>query len=156
MIGTLSECYARNVLSVGGSNFGFLTRAVNTDARYGTFISSENIHITYEHPTPEHAEALAKLKTVDRSGYCVPCCMDGTRESIVEELDKWLNCADASEPNILWLSGGPGAGKSAIASSIVSKLSERCRLGSHFFFRRGDVALSDPAVLWRTMAYDLT
>ena len=28
-------------------------------------------------------------------------------------------------------------------------------LGSSFFFKRGDIALSDPAALWRTVAFDL-
>jgi hypothetical protein len=80
--------------------------------------------------------------------------MDGTRESTFEEIDKWL--ADVDNPNILWLSGSPGAGKSTVASSMVSRLTERRKLGASFFFRREDVTLNDPATLWRTMAYDLS
>jgi predicted ATPase len=48
--------------------------------------------------------------------------------------------------NILWLSGSPGAGK----SSLAVKLRDRGRLGSIFFFRRENITLSDPTVLWRT------
>ena len=57
--------------------------------------------------------------------------------------------------NILWISGSPGAGKSAIASSLESRLRGERRFGSSFFFKRGDAVLSDPAALWRTVASDL-
>jgi len=33
-------------------------------------------------------------------------------------------------------------------------LAQRC-LGSGFFFKRDDAALSDPAACWRTIAFDL-
>jgi hypothetical protein len=79
--------------------------------------------------------------------------MKGTREEIFMEIDLWL--ADVDAPNVLWLSGSPGAGKSTIASSLVSKLTERRQLGSRFFCQRGDITLSDPASVWRTVACDL-
>jgi hypothetical protein len=40
-------------------------------------------------------------------------------------------------------------------STLVSNLAERRRLGSFFFFKRGDAKLSDPTALWRTVAFDL-
>lgn len=55
----------------------------------------------------------------------------------------------------MWISGSPGAGKSAIASTLVSELTEQGRLGSFLFFKRGDATLGNPAVLWRTVAFDL-
>lgn len=79
--------------------------------------------------------------------------MEGTREEVFKEIDQWLDDVDA--PNILWLCAGPGAGKSTIASSLVSRLMACRRLGSSFFFRRSDVSLSNPAALWRTVAHDL-
>jgi pantothenate kinase-related protein Tda10 len=66
--------------------------------------------------------------------------MEGTRQWIIDQIHTWLN--DFQAPNILWLGGSPGAGKSTIASTLVSQLAELGRLGSSFF---GDVALSDPA-----------
>jgi len=53
------------------------------------------------------------------------------------------------------ITGNPGAGKSAIASSLVAKLTLQQRLGSYFFFKRGDADLGNPAALWRTVAHDL-
>ena len=96
---------------------------------------------------------LAGLRPVDRSGYYVPPCMRGTRQWIIDRIHTWLD--DPETPNVLWLSGSPGAGKSTIASTLVSQLMEMGRLGSSFFFKRADVALSNPAAVWRTVAFDL-
>jgi hypothetical protein len=101
--------------------------------------------------------------------------MEGTRENILGEVDTWLE--DFHAPNILWIKGSPGSGKSGfcwrlfdcpllnlvfiylgkstIASSLVSRLMKRRRLGSGFAFRRGDITLSDPAAVWRTIGHDL-
>jgi hypothetical protein len=103
--------------------------------------------------SPYVGSALAALKPVDRTGYYVPPCMPGTRRWIVERIHNWLN--DPLAPNILWLSGSPGAGKSTIASTMVSSLEVMCQLGSYFPCKRGDPALSDPAAVWRTIAFDL-
>ncbi|KIM75703.1 hypothetical protein PILCRDRAFT_33594, partial [Piloderma croceum F 1598] len=51
--------------------------------------------------------------------------------------------------------GSPGAGKSAITSTLVSNLQEAGLLGSSFFYKRGDIARGDPAACWRTIAFDL-
>jgi hypothetical protein len=128
-------------------------------------------HITKIFVTEE--KELAALKPADRNVY-VPRCMDGTRESVFKEIDNWLNGMSNSSvvpsmtiytivlgpksslaPNIMWINGSPGVGKSAIASSLVSTLTEKRRLGSFFFFKRGDANSGDPASLWRTVAYDL-
>ena len=55
----------------------------------------------------------------------------------------------------MWISGSPGVGKSAVASTLVTNLTERRRLAAYFFFRRDEANLGDPATLWRTVAYDL-
>jgi NACHT domain len=123
-----------------------------------------NIHLTEE-------RALAALKPAIREGYEVPRCMEGTRQSVFKQIDAWLDDMSAlihkstqdilqcsrlgTTSNILWISGSPGAGKSAIASTLVSNLTKRWRLGSSFFFKRGDATLSDPTALWRTVASDL-
>ena len=108
--------------------------------------------ITHHHDTSQET-VLAALKPVDRSAYYVTPCMPGTRQWIIDQTHNWLNDLQAS--NVLWLGGGPGAGKSTIASTLVSQLAEMGRLGSSLFFKRGDIALSDPAVVWRTVAFDL-
>ncbi|KIM33655.1 hypothetical protein M408DRAFT_61483 [Serendipita vermifera MAFF 305830] len=80
-------------------------------------------------------------------------CMEGTRENILNEIYSWMENVDA--PNILWLKGYPGVGKSAIASSVVEHLRSLKRLGSSFFFRREMANDMTPNALWRVVAHDL-
>jgi hypothetical protein len=79
--------------------------------------------------------------------------LEGTRGEILTRIYDWAS--DISAPNILWLSSSPGAGKSTIASTVVTTLREDKRLGSRFFFKSGDATLGNPASLWRTVAFDL-
>jgi hypothetical protein len=119
--------------------------------QYNTTNTTHHHHLS----TPSQLEenVLAALKPVDRSVYYVTPCMQGTRQWVFDQIHTWLN--DFQAPNILWLGGSPGAGKSTIASTLVSQLAEMGRLGSQFFFKRGDATLSNPAVVWRTIAFDL-
>jgi len=56
---------------------------------------------------PDDAEKFfASLKPVDRGGYFVSPCMEGTRQSVFDTIDQWLK--DIRKPNILWLNGSPG------------------------------------------------
>jgi len=79
--------------------------------------------------------------------------MPGTRRDIFSRIDDWAENFEA--PNILWIKGHPGIGKSAIASSLVENLRDSKRLGSSFFFRRERATVMTPKALWRTVAYDL-
>jgi NACHT domain len=136
---------------------GSFSGAVNIDARHATVNEvgrdQHNIYINQVSKSEKMKEMLASLHPVERGSYHAPPCMQGTREEIIKEIESWLDDIDA--PNILWLSGSPGAGKSAIASSLVSRLTNRHQLGSRFFFKRGEMMLGDPASLWRTVAHDL-
>jgi NACHT domain len=97
---------------------------------------------------------LAKLKPSNlECGPRVAECMDGTRRDIFARIDNWV--ADPAAPNILWVKGYPGIGKSAIASSLVERLRLSKRLGSSFFFQRERSTVMTPNALWRVIAYDL-
>jgi hypothetical protein len=86
-------------------------------------------------------------------GSPVAACMDGTRQDILASIDEWAN--DFNAPNILWLKGFPGSGKSAVASTMVDKLRRSHRLGSCFFFERANASRTTTSALWRTVAFDL-
>ena len=59
---------------------------------------------------------LARLKVPDlECGPHTMQCMEGTRLDILGKINAWTTDFDA--PNILWLKGHPGVGKSAIATS---------------------------------------
>ncbi|KIK04084.1 hypothetical protein K443DRAFT_4898 [Laccaria amethystina LaAM-08-1] len=77
-------------------------------------------------------------------------CMPGTWEDVLTLIKAWLD--DLSEPNIFWLSGSPGSGKTTIASTVVADF--HCFSGK-FFFHRDEVELRDPDNLWRRIALDL-
>jgi len=79
--------------------------------------------------------------------------MEGTRTDIIENIGRWTT--DLTAPNILWLKGHPGVGKSTIATDVVERLNATKRLGSNFFFRRQNAAVMTPNALWRTVACDL-
>ena len=78
-------------------------------------------------------------------------CMDGTRVNILTQVRDWI--ADVEAQNILWIKGSPGAGKSAIAASVVVSLGQH--RGPSFFFKHDKDDLNNPMHLWRSIAYDL-
>jgi len=78
--------------------------------------------------------------------------LEGTRTDILQEIYAWAE--DSSQQNILWLSGSPGAGKSAIATTVVSHLLKQ-QPAVAFCFERGHAVLGDPAALWCTVAFGL-
>jgi len=81
--------------------------------------------------------------------------MDGTREDIMAKIDEWCDDFDASS-NILWISGFPGVGKSAIVRKLATRLKSSHRFGSAFFFQRELAVVQTPLNLWRTFAFDLS
>ncbi len=80
-------------------------------------------------------------------------CLEGTRTSVLRQAKDWLE--DSEQPNILWIYGAPGAGKSAIATSLVQKFSDDKRLCTKVVAKRDFADRRDPRCLWRTLAYNL-
>ncbi|CAG7852463.1 COMPASS-like H3K4 histone methylase component WDR5B {ECO:0000303/PubMed:19567704} Short=AtWDR5B {ECO:0000303/PubMed:19567704}, partial [Serendipita indica DSM 11827] len=81
-------------------------------------------------------------------------CQPGTRIDVLHACQEWV--ANREAPNILWIKAAPGAGKTAIASSLVDLLEiKKKRLGSSFFFRRQESTTRTTDALWRNVAYDL-
>ena len=101
----------------------------------------------------KYEKLLSKLRPTLEHGSPIEECMDGTRQNILGIISNWLANADA--PNILWLKGHPGLGKSAIAASVIEQLRESKRLGSSFFFKREQAGAMTTNALWRTIACDL-
>ena len=75
-------------------------------------------------------------------------CMDGTRLTVLKQIDDWARSVET--PNILWLKATAGADKTAIAASVLGQ-----HRGPRFFFKRDNDYLNNPMALWRTIAYDL-
>jgi hypothetical protein len=79
--------------------------------------------------------------------------MKETRQDILSQVNTWMT--DLHAPNILWIKGYPGVGKSAIASTLVSQLRECNRLGSSFFFQRAKASDMTTRSLWRKVGVDI-
>ncbi|KAJ7732746.1 WD40 repeat-like protein [Mycena maculata] len=80
-------------------------------------------------------------------------CMEGTRADVLKTIEEWIDAPQG--PNLFWLHGHPGTGKSAIATTTRDRLQAKGRLGSSFFFRREDFTVQRPESLWCSVAYDL-
>jgi hypothetical protein len=81
-------------------------------------------------------------------------CLEGTRESIHEQLADWANDG-AERLTTLWLSGMAGTGKTAIASTFASSMADEAILGATFFIDRQQAERRDLSRIVQTLAYDL-
>ncbi|KIM25799.1 hypothetical protein M408DRAFT_33532, partial [Serendipita vermifera MAFF 305830] len=97
---------------------------------------------------------ISKLKPANlECGPHVPGCMNGTRRDILAAVDNWV--ANIEAPNVLWIKGYPGVGKSAISTTLSEKWRSSKYITSSFFFQREQAHAMTPNALWRTVAYDL-
>ena len=62
--------------------------------------------------------------------------MEGTREQVLGEIETWIR--DLEGPHVLWLTGMLGMGKTTIASTVCSRVSDNpdIVLGGSFFCSR--------------------
>ena len=77
-------------------------------------------------------------------------CLGRTRINLLSNITAWLN--DNSAPNILWLCGAPGTGKTTISWSLIEGLKRQQRCASFFFFTQRK---QTPSKLWRTLAFEM-
>ena len=80
--------------------------------------------------------------------------MNGTRVQILAELKAWA--VNDAGPNVCWMNGMAGTGKSAIAHSFCKILEEKQMLGASFFCSRSaSQELRDASLIIPTIAYRL-
>ncbi|KAL4068832.1 hypothetical protein V8B97DRAFT_754129 [Scleroderma yunnanense] len=97
---------------------------------------------------------LMKLNPTEMDDPLRPECLPNTRLDIIADIHDWV-LTPTLKQSIFWLHGFPGAGKSAIATSVANMFRDQRRLGAFVFFTRGVESRSDPALLIRTVAYQL-
>ncbi|TDL30196.1 hypothetical protein BD410DRAFT_780746 [Rickenella mellea] len=109
-------------------------------------------------------------------------CLEGTRTEVIRKIMEWTeggrsstdddsNSADDNSDStgdnsdstddgsgrpICWLSGAAGAGKSAIAQEVATRLHDEKRLLASFFFRRGEGARSSSSRFIITLAFHIS
>ena len=119
----------------------------------------EREQVEQERAEREQEFLFKRLKPVE-SGYRRHlCCMDGTRQSLLNHVTDWVanksGQENVLEKNAYWLYGSPGIGKTALAHSICASLHERNHLAGAFFCRRDDPNLSEPMNILPTLIHKL-
>ena len=118
--------------------------------------------VEQERAEQERAEQdflFRRLKPVDTGYQRSLCCMDGTRQSFLDQITDWVTNisgrTNVLQRNGYWIHGSPGIGKTSVAHSICAKLHERNHLAGAFFCRRDDPNLSEPVNILPTFIYKL-
>ena len=97
---------------------------------------------------------LSRLAYVRDAGLdSSKACLAGTRMKTLEDLSGWIN--GTASPQVRFLFGGAGTGKSAVAHSIGERFESLGRLGSFFQFDRTAQRERPLASVIRTIANDL-
>ena len=84
----------------------------------------------------------------DRNG-----CLKGTREGVLNEIERWAGGLDGSP--VFWLNGLAGTGKSTIAQTIAERVFADGLLGASFFCSRGVEDRSNLRLIFPTLAFQL-
>ncbi|KAF5329656.1 hypothetical protein D9619_009192 [Psilocybe cf. subviscida] len=82
-------------------------------------------------------------------------CYPGTREEVIRLIERWMDGEDGASPNMMWLSGPAGGGKSAIVQTIAERCKRRGVQTASFFFFRSDPTRSSARPLIATLLYQI-
>lgn len=98
---------------------------------------------------------LSRLVVTDATyvaqGKCP--CNDGTRIDILSEISKWADDMRPDAPRLLWLNRAPGAGKSAITTSVARSLKKAGVLWAQFFVSRNFQSTTNPNSIFPSIAH---
>ena len=96
---------------------------------------------------------LGRLKYVKTGYHRDLRCMEGTRKSLLEQIEAWAidGSGQTNGVNTYWIYGSPGIGKTSLAHSICASLHDQKRLAGSFFCRRDDQELSEPRNILPTL-----
>ncbi len=87
------------------------------------------------------------------------CCMDSTRQSLLNQITDWVANKSGQENvlqrNAYWLYGSPGIGKTSLAHLICASLHKQNHLAGAFFFQRDNLNLSKPINVLPTFIHEL-
>ena len=100
-----------------------------------------------------------RLKPVDAGYDCKLCCMDGTCQSLLNQIMDWVTNKSGQENilqgNVYWFYGSPGIGKTSLAHSICDSLHKQNHLAGGFFCQRDNLNLSKPINILLTFIHKL-
>ncbi|KZP32088.1 hypothetical protein FIBSPDRAFT_1037178 [Athelia psychrophila] len=79
-------------------------------------------------------------------------CDEETRVEVLAGIMEWRNDKSDESQAFLWLTGDPGAGKSAITASIARACKDDGTLWAQFFINRNNVETTDPRLYFPSIA----
>ena len=84
------------------------------------------------------SDILRCLEPASMNAALKPLCLSQTRENILQRISDWILNVDDQEPNVFWLHGLAGSGKSTIAATISKQFGSipSQRSGAFLFFER--------------------
>ena len=119
----------------------------------------EQEQVEQEQAQREQELLFRRLKPVEAGYHRELCCMDGTRQSLLNQVIAWVankpGQEDVLQRNVYWFYGSPGIGKTALAHSICASLHKQNHLAGAFFCRRDDRDLSKPIHILPSFIYKL-
>ena len=86
--------------------------------------------------------------------FDAPRCEEETWEAMQQQLEDWAN-GIGSMPKVMWVFGGAGAGKSALAQTLAETFQKMGKLAASFFFSRSAAGRSDGNALIPTLVLQL-
>ncbi|CAE7057470.1 unnamed protein product [Rhizoctonia solani] len=89
----------------------------------------------------------------ESAGIPRPHCTEHTRQGVLDRLDAWS--IDPKAPNLLWMNGMAGTGKTTIACSFSRRMVKDRRLAASFFCSRVSPECREAARIIPTIAYQL-
>ena len=100
---------------------------------------------------------LSRLKDVKTDYDRNLCCMEGTRNSVLEQIMAWVTnvLEQTDRRNTYWIYGLPGIGKTSLAHSICASLHDKEQLAGAFFCQRDDEELREPNNILLTLVRKL-
>jgi hypothetical protein len=79
-------------------------------------------------------------------------CDTGTRVEILDDIQTWVQDISDGSPSFLWLTGDPGAGKSAITASFARYCKDTGILWAQFFINRNNSDTTNPKAYFPSIA----
>jgi WD40 repeat protein len=89
----------------------------------------------------------------DEQGKC-PCDSD-TRNDLLADIKNWIYDISGNAQNLLWLTGDPGSGKSAVTASVARECKDAGILWAQFFINRNISDTTNPTAYFPSIARQL-
>ena len=133
-------------------------RVANETSKLSFSVDSRPLGFSAERA--EQELLFRRLKPVSTSYHRKLCCMDGARQSPLNQIMDWVTNKSGQENglrrNVYWVYGSPGIGKMSLAHSICTSLHEQNHLVGALFCQRDDPNLSEPINTLPTFIHNIS